>query len=153
MESGKKGDTFFLCNNAKGNGEEIKEENIKAGNQKGIGRIEIAISKELTGEILGMERANGRITKIRLATNIRGSKITILNTYAPHMCYNTGGREEGWAKIGETLKAISNKDFVIWGTDNNGQVAQENKGKQGKNKSVGNGQWRRKQNKGRVGYN
>jgi len=75
--------------------------------------------------------------KIRLATNIHGSKITILNTYAPHMCYNTGEREECWAKIGETLKAISNKDFVIWGTDNNGQVAQENKGKQGKNKSVG----------------
>jgi len=75
--------------------------------------------------------------KIRLATNIRGRKITILNTYAPHMCYNTGEREEYWAKIGETLKATNAKDCIIWGTDNNGQVAQQNKGKQGINKSVG----------------
>jgi len=77
------------------------------------------------------------IMKMRLETNIHGRKITILNTFAPHMCYNTGEREEYWAKIGETLKAINSKGCVIWGTDNNGQVAQVNKGKQAKNKSVG----------------
>ena len=59
-----------------------------------------------------------------------------MNTYAPHMFYNTGERGEFWAKIGETLKATNNEDCIIWGTDNNGQVAQENKGKQEKNKCV-----------------
>ena len=62
--------------------------------------------------------------------------ITIVNTYAPRMCYNTGEREEYW-EIGNTLKSINNKDCIIWGSDNNGQVAKENKGKQEKNQSVG----------------
>jgi len=61
-----------------------------------------------------------------------GGKITIPNTYSPHMCYDTGERKEYWANIGETLKETNTNDCIIWGTDNNGQMAQGNKGKKGK---------------------
>ena len=53
------------------------------------------------------------------------------------MSYNAGEREEYWKRTGETLKEINRKDCIIWGTDNNGQVAQENKDKKEKNKCVG----------------
>ena len=35
----------------------------------------------------------------------------------------------------------------MWGTDNNGQVAQENKGKQGKIRAYGGGHWQNRQSK------
>ena len=49
----------------------------------------------------------------------------------PHMSYNAGEREY-WKRTGETLKEVNRKDCIIWGTDNNGQVAQENKDKREK---------------------
>jgi len=61
------------------------------------------------------------IMKISLNTNILGWGIAILNTCAPQMSYNTGEREEYWAKWG-TLKQISDKDCLLWDTDNNGQA-------------------------------
>ena len=62
------------------------------------------IEKDLTRNTISMKRIGGRIMKIRLGANIRGVKISILNTYAPHMCYNTGGRGGLWAKVGAILK-------------------------------------------------
>jgi len=107
-----------------------KGNNPKIRKPKGIG-VAIAIAKELKGNIVGIERANERIMKMRLETNIHGREITILNKYAPHMGYNTGEREDYWTQIGETLKSTNANDCIIWGTDNNGKLAQE-KGKQGK---------------------
>ena len=63
-----------------------------SGDQKGIGGLESAIEKDLTMNILELKRIIERIMKIRLRANIHGAKITIMNTYAPHMCYNTGER-------------------------------------------------------------
>ena len=53
----------------------------------------IAINKDIKENILQIERTNERIMKMRLATNIHGG-VTIQNTYASHMCYNAGEREE-----------------------------------------------------------
>jgi len=64
------------------------------------------------------------------------------------MCYNAWEREEYWRRIGETLKETNKKDFIIWGTDNNGQVAQENKDKKERNKCVGRWTMARKTEKG-----
>ena len=76
--------------------------------------------------------------KIRMGNNIHG-EITILNTYAPRMCYNKGEIEEYWANVGATVKKINTKGCLIWGTGNNGQISQRNKGKQATIKSAG--QW------------
>ena len=38
------------------------------------------------------------------------------------------GSEEYWAKVGGILKKINPKACLISGTDNNGQVAQRDKG-------------------------
>ena len=108
------GEYTFYVTAARRNGTENTKESIQGG--KGIGGLAIAIKKDIKENIL---------------------QIAILNTYAPHMIYNAGGREEYWKKIGETLKEANRKDCIIWGTDNNGQVAQENKDKKEKNKCVG----------------
>ena len=129
------GEYTFYVTAARRNGTENTKESIQGG--KGIGGLAIAIKKDIKENILQIARINERIMKIRLETNIHGGKITILNTYAPHMSYNAGEREEYWKKIGETLKEANRKDCIIWGTDNNGQVAQENKDKKEKNKCVG----------------
>ena len=54
-----------------------------------------------------------------------------------HTCAIMQGGEKNSGKTGETIKEINKKDCIIWGTDNNGQVAQENKDKKEKNKCVG----------------
>ena len=42
-----------------------------------------------------------------------------------------------WPKWGETMKQISDKDCLIWGTDNNGQVEIRKKVKKGGHMSLG----------------
>jgi len=114
----------------------VKGGNSTDGEIKRDRGVAIVITKELSANIIEITRANWRIMKIRPSTNIHGGKITILNTYAPHLRYNTVEREEYRAKVGETLHRINTKDCLIWGTDNNGQVAQWTKEK-GINKCVG----------------
>ena len=68
------GGIYILCNFRKKKRNRKERRNRKAGDQKGIGGISIAIKNELNGNILGIERVNERIMKIRHATNIHGKK-------------------------------------------------------------------------------
>ena len=43
------------------------------------------------------------------------------------MGYNDGGRWGYWAKVGEILKRINDKDILIWGPGSNGEVSRRNK--------------------------
>ena len=53
------------------------------------------------------------------------NNIKIINTYAPHMGYDKGGRIKYWEEINENMQNNNKKGCIIWCTDNNGQISNE----------------------------
>ena len=129
--------TFYMTAERKNETEIEKQKEIKNRKPKRDRGVAIAIANELKGNIIGIGGINDSIMKIRLTTNIRGRQITNPQyTCTTHVLQH--GRKGGiLGKSRRNLKTTNVKDCIILGTDNNGQVAQQNKGKQGINKSVG----------------
>ena len=70
---------------------------------------------------------SNRIISITLKTNIRCKTIQIINSYAPHNGYSKIDQIDYWNNIKHILKQTNNKQCTIWATDNNGQIAHDNK--------------------------
>ena len=61
--------------------------------------------------------------KTQLQTNMNKRTLHLINTYAPQMCYGRNERDAYWGDVKYILGKIPKNDFVIWATDNNGQIA------------------------------
>ena len=61
--------------------------------------------------------------EIRLKTGLKNQTLFILNTYAPHMGYQSDGIDKYRNTLNKYIDAITKNYIMMWRTDNNGQVA------------------------------
>ena len=60
--------------------------------------------------------------EIRLKTGSKNQIISILNTYAPHMWYQTEHINTYWTTLNQYIDTIPNTYIRMWCTDNDGQI-------------------------------
>ena len=94
-----------------------------ATNEKGIGVVALMSKHDWGDNINKIHRRSRRRIEIILHTGQSKKQLHIINTYAPHMGYSKGDRGEYWEELKLPIGNIAKKDFVIWTTDNNGQIA------------------------------
>ena len=86
------------------------------------GGTAIIIHHTLTQHIQKIIRVSGRIMEIRLKTGLGNKILSILNTYAPHMGYQTEQINTYWTTLNQYIDSIPNTHIRMWCTDNNGQI-------------------------------
>ena len=69
---------------------------------------------------------DGRIMEIRLKTGNKHKKLSITNSYAPHMGYGEKHRTDYWGNMNKRIQNIPQNHIKMRCTDNNGQIAQDN---------------------------
>ena len=89
------------------------------------GKCQLRLTRNLLN-ICNIERISDRSMAITLKTSDK-NKIKIINTCAPHMGYNAGGRTKYWKEISNITRQTDKKDCIIWCTDNNGQIGKMKK--------------------------
>ena len=100
------------------------------------------IRNNINHTVKNVERISNRCIIITLSTS-KNNNIKIINTYAPHMGYDSGERTKYWKEISQIMKNINNKDCIVWCTDNNGQIS--NEGNSEIKSKIGNWTFRKKE--------
>ena len=95
------------------------ENNIKTFN----GGVAFIVHNQTIPHIVHINRINGRLMEIQFKTGDNIPNISILNSYAPHMGYNSIEINKYWNDINNYLNIISTDLVKIWCADNNGQLS------------------------------
>ena len=106
--------------------QELNNMNKQQGiNEKGTGGVSIVYNKNIENDIKQITRHSNRIMTMEIHTGVKGCNIKIICSYAPHMGYEKQIRDQYWIQIKEVLQQNNSKHCIIWGTDNNGQIQQD----------------------------
>ena len=90
--------------------------------QKALAAWQLYTENNLIQLLPKSQKTPNRIMYLTIHIHLGFKKTQILNTHAPQMGYCQTENIKYWAEIEEVLQQVNQKQFLIWATDNNGQI-------------------------------